>query len=98
RAMTRASASVLALLVVLAACGSNSRDGFEGQSTLPNGAGPNNGVGGDCGNVQCGLGTVCVPGKGCLPCAPGQDSCVGNEVHQCSDQGQVGALVQTCDP
>jgi hypothetical protein len=91
--MKRASVIVLASgIVLLFACGSSGRDGFDTDPTLP---GPGGGAG-ECG--ACGLGTVCVPGKGCLPCVPGQLACSGNEVHRCDDQGQLGELVETCDP
>ncbi len=40
---------------------------------------------------------VCVPGKGCMPCAPGTTTCVGNEVHACLDDGSAGDLIETCD-
>lgn len=39
----------------------------------------------------------CVPGRGCLTCQPGADTCVGNDVHRCSDAGEPGDLVQQCD-
>src|SRR3954471_13676723 len=91
----RASLSVaFVALALVIACGSD-RQGFDQDPNLPGGPGPN---GGECAGVQCALGTTCVPGKGCLPCMPGQLSCVGNEVHECSAEGQVGKLVETCDP
>ena len=46
----------------------------------------------------CGDSLVCVPGRGCLACTPGLDTCVGNEVHACTDAGQPGDLIATCDP
>lgn len=39
----------------------------------------------------------CVTGRGCLTCTPGKDSCVGNEVHKCGDDGEPGALIEKCD-
>lgn len=41
---------------------------------------------------------VCVPNRGCLACAPGGTTCVGNEVHDCTNDATPGALKQTCDP
>jgi hypothetical protein len=48
--------------------------------------------------ITCPIDQVCVPQKGCLPCSPGVDTCVGNEVHHCSDTGMVGDKVKDCDP
>ncbi len=48
------------------------------------------------GQKDCSPG-VCVAGAGCLDCHPGKTTCVGNEVHQCDDNGKAGALVKTCD-
>src|SRR5688572_2977487 len=31
-------------------------------------------------------GLVCAPTLGCATCAPGSKFCVGNEVHECTDQ------------
>ncbi|NUO53969.1 MAG: hypothetical protein HOV80_34420 [Polyangiaceae bacterium] len=43
-------------------------------------------------------GLVCAPTLGCATCAPGAKFCVGNEVHECTDQGTPdGPLVETCD-
>ncbi len=43
-------------------------------------------------------GLVCAPTLGCAACAPGQNGCIGNEVHGCTDDGQPnGPLVETCD-
>jgi hypothetical protein len=39
----------------------------------------------------------CAPGLGCTDCVPGNGVCVGNEVHECSDDGTVGALIEVCD-
>jgi hypothetical protein len=39
----------------------------------------------------------CVPTRGCLTCTPGADTCVGNDIHKCGDDGEPGALVQACD-
>jgi hypothetical protein len=47
--------------------------------------------------VECPIDQVCVPQKGCLPCAPGSETCVGNEVHSCTPEGTVGAKVKDCD-
>jgi hypothetical protein len=44
------------------------------------------------------LGLTCVPTLGCTPCVPGGNVCVGNEVHECTSDGQPnGPLVETCD-
>ena len=40
---------------------------------------------------------VCVSGEGCLPCVPGETTCVGNDVHECDENGQPGELVEECD-
>lgn len=41
---------------------------------------------------------ACVPGKGCLPCNPSTNVCVGNEVHKCADDGMSSEeLVEVCD-
>ncbi len=40
---------------------------------------------------------VCVVGLGCRPCQPGSTVCVGNEVHECTADGQIGALIEECD-
>ncbi len=48
--------------------------------------------------IDCGLiDQVCVHGEGCLPCAPGQPYCVGNDVYDCDPDGLPGALVEECD-
>ena len=39
----------------------------------------------------------CAPGKGCVACIPGAKTCVGNEVHECTADGQPGGVVETCD-
>lgn len=48
--------------------------------------------------VVCPEGQACVPQKGCLPCTPGVDTCVGNEVHACTPDGTVGDKIKDCDP
>jgi IgGFc binding protein len=55
-----------------------------------------------CENGQPGQPIVCdascAPGVGCVNCAPGATVCVGNEVHQCLDDGSgPGDYVETCD-
>lgn len=35
--------------------------------------------------------------QGCLPCAPGQNTCQGNDVYTCDDNGEPGELVEECD-
>jgi hypothetical protein len=40
---------------------------------------------------------ICVGGLGCLPCAPGQNTCQGNDVYTCNDAGEPGELVEECD-
>ncbi len=41
---------------------------------------------------------ACAPGKGCVLCVPGSTTCVGNEVHECSADGQnFDKVVETCD-
>ncbi|MFT3773347.1 MAG: IgGFc-binding protein [Minicystis sp.] len=47
--------------------------------------------------IQCTSG-ACAPGLGCVKCNPGGTVCVGNEVHQCSADGQnTDTVVQVCD-
>jgi hypothetical protein len=43
------------------------------------------------------LDRVCVSGKGCLPCAPGQSTCQGNSIYTCNEDGEPGTLVEDCD-
>jgi len=41
---------------------------------------------------------ACDPVLGCVDCAPGGKGCVGNEVHECADDGTTtGPVVETCD-
>jgi hypothetical protein len=40
---------------------------------------------------------VCVSELGCLPCAPGQNTCQGNDVYTCTETGEAGELVEECD-
>jgi hypothetical protein len=40
---------------------------------------------------------VCTDELGCLPCAPGQNTCQGNDVYTCTDTGEPGELVEECD-
>ncbi|MBK6517749.1 MAG: IgGFc-binding protein [Polyangiaceae bacterium] len=41
---------------------------------------------------------VCDPGLGCVACTPGAEGCIGNEVHECDENGQPnGPLVEVCD-
>ncbi|APR83405.1 Hemagglutinin/hemolysin-related protein [Minicystis rosea] len=41
---------------------------------------------------------ACAPGLGCVACVPGGTVCVGNEVHQCSADGQNSdQLLEVCD-
>jgi hypothetical protein len=41
--------------------------------------------------------SACMPGKGCVTCVAGSTSCVGNEVHKCTDDGSdIGPVVETC--
>jgi hypothetical protein len=47
-------------------------------------------------DVDCGT-QLCVPSLGCLDCAPGVGSCVGNDVHTCSSEGKPGEFVKSCD-
>lgn len=100
--------SVVALASV-AACGSQNRDrvaaggdagaeagdpfcgGCEGSKYRECGANGQPPVVRECFPKQC------VPGRGCLTCQPGADTCVGNEIHKCGDDGEPGALVQVCD-
>ncbi len=39
----------------------------------------------------------CAPGAGCVECIPGAQTCIGNEVHACNDDGTVGGVLETCD-
>lgn len=47
--------------------------------------------------IECPEGQVCVPKRGCLQCAPGTDTCVGNAVHTCNADGTPGEKVKDCD-
>ncbi len=40
---------------------------------------------------------ACSPGIGCTDCIAGATFCVGNDVHNCNDDGTQGSLVETCD-
>jgi hypothetical protein len=41
---------------------------------------------------------VCAPTIGCAACVPGERSCQGNQVVECSAEGQPnGAVIETCD-
>ncbi len=40
---------------------------------------------------------ACDPELGCTECNPNGTVCVGNEVHDCTDQGTIGDVVETCD-
>jgi len=44
-------------------------------------------------------GLTCAPSLGgCAQCNPGQKTCIGNEVHECADDGTpAGPIVETCD-
>lgn len=44
---------------------------------------------------QCG--ESCTPDVGCTGCSPQGTRCVGNEVHSCSNDGQAGDLIESCD-
>ncbi len=83
---------VFGIVVVVFACGSE-RAGFEDRNNqngnLPSGV--------DACGGQCPFDTVCVPGLGCVPCAPGKHTCVGNDVHDCTAEGKPGAKITTCD-
>jgi hypothetical protein len=41
---------------------------------------------------------VCVPSLGCRPCMPGSKVCQDNDIYECNDQGEIGDLVESCDP
>jgi hypothetical protein len=47
--------------------------------------------------VECPIDQVCVAQRGCLPCKPGSETCVGNAVHTCNDTGNPGDKVKDCD-
>lgn len=40
---------------------------------------------------------ACTPNVGCGGCSPGGKVCVGDEVHECTQEGTVGGVVATCD-
>lgn len=40
---------------------------------------------------------ICTNDAGCVECRPGADTCVGEEVHSCSDAGVLGPVIETCD-
>ncbi len=41
--------------------------------------------------------SICTNADGCVECRPGADTCVGDEVHSCSDAGVLGPVLDTCD-
>ncbi|MSP25861.1 MAG: hypothetical protein EXR75_12015 [Myxococcales bacterium] len=45
--------------------------------------------------INCPL--ACTPGLGCSDCTPGEKACAGSAVHQCTSDGKLGELVETCD-
>jgi hypothetical protein len=53
-------------------------------------------AGNKTGEIDCAE-KVCITNKGCLDCAPGKTTCVGNDVHGCTEEGKPGELVSTCD-
>ena len=47
---------------------------------------------------SCSGGSVCDPGLGCVECRPSElRACMGDEVHQCNDDGTLGDLIETCE-
>ena len=44
----------------------------------------------------CDASQACDDKLGCVACRPSQPTCVGDEVHACSDSGTVGALTEAC--
>ncbi|MDQ3364015.1 MAG: IgGFc-binding protein [Myxococcota bacterium] len=49
--------------------------------------------------VQCGVGEVCDPTRGCVVCVPDSLYCfgpTGNDVYRCNDEGTGGELVEAC--
>ena len=41
---------------------------------------------------------ICDPTLGCLQCTPGRETCDGNDVVTCDDDGLGSTYVRTCDP
>jgi hypothetical protein len=71
-----------AIALVVASCGSEPRAGFSDPSpTDPSGLGG--------GEANGGL------GQG--GCTKGGKTCVGNDIHECAEDGGVGAFVKSCD-
>ncbi len=68
-------------MILIVACGSENRDGFDVSATDPSAAGP-----GSSGGFN--------PAAGC---SAGGKTCVGNEVHECGADGGAGAFVKSCD-
>ncbi|MBK6692932.1 MAG: IgGFc-binding protein [Myxococcales bacterium] len=107
--LLRALATFAATGLFMAACGSEGRDPL-----AANGAdgGANASICGSCTPAgysvcdasgqprteTCMEGTVCVPNKGCLACAPGGTVCVGNDIHACTNDGKPGDKTSSCDP
>lgn len=103
----------ISCLLVAAGCdaGADPIDGGGGAGAGPNNGGQGGsfegcprcelGVFTDCeGNeTDCNaLDQECSPELGCSECVPGALGCVGNEVHECDENGQPnGPLVETCD-
>lgn len=89
------------------------RPNKDDDSTSGSGSGGGGG-GGACGSCSAGVYTpcnadgtpgtpvvceqACAPGLGCVACVPGGYVCVGNDVHQCGEDGQpTGEVVEACD-
>jgi len=71
-----------AICVAVASCGSEGRSAFSDPSATD----PASGGGGP------GLG-----GLGANGCTKGGKTCVGNDIHECGEDGGVGAFVKSCD-
>jgi hypothetical protein len=107
-------ASLFGLAVVGGACSAgNDPDGTGAGSSTSSNNGGNGGGFQDCPRCEFNLfvacdgtttdcdaqGLTCAPSLGgCAECNPGQRTCVGNEVHECSAEGKPeGPIVETCD-
>jgi hypothetical protein len=82
----------LVFAVTAAACGSSSRFGTDGGVD----GGGEGGLLDPCGG--CPAGKVCVQGRGCFTCRPGTNTCSGDAVVKCGEDGEPSnEVVQPCD-
>jgi hypothetical protein len=100
-----------AALGTLGACSAGTEPEGGGGSGANGSGGQGGGIGGcprcefdiyiECDGTQtdCSLqDLLCAPTLGCAACVPGTKTCVGNEVHECTEEGQpAGPVIEVCD-